>query len=284
MSKVCILTDSTVQFPIPAFEGRKLVNIVPLKITPEQINGNLTNELRAHDLTSSAPEDYSLQVHAPTVETFENNYLNLAQYYAGIVVIVHARGLSKTYQNAFKAAKNLQGQVNVEVIDSETIATGLGLAVQAAASAAEQEQSIEEISEYIRSLLPRIYSVFCIPGLSYLHHSGYLNRSQAVVGEHLKLLPVYILEESQLVPTQKARNHRHLVDLLHEFISEFYTLDHIGIIQGVPAFESETRALRERLVPEYENTEISEHIISPELAAKIGPHTIAVFLLQAEEQ
>jgi DegV family protein with EDD domain len=281
MSKIGILTDSTVQFPIPAFDGRKLVNIIPLEITPNKVNGNPTSELRAHDFSPSAPVDYNIQVHAPSVEDFEKSYLNLGQYFKGIIALVHARGLSKTHQNALQAAKNLRGQVNVEVVDSETVATGLGLIVQAAAAAAEQGQSIVEISEYIRSLLPRIYSVFCIPGLSYLHHSGYLNRSQAIVGEHLNLLPIYILEGGQLVPTQKARNHRHLVDLLHEFISEFYTLDHIGIIQGVPAFETETRALRERLVPDYEHTEISEHIIGPELAAKIGPHTIAMFLLQS---
>ena len=282
MSKICILTDSTVQFPIPAFEGRKLVNIVPLTITPEEINGSPAASLRAHDFSVSAPKDYQIQVHAPSVETFEKEFLNLGQYYEGIVALMHAHGLSKTYQNAQTAAKNLQGKINVEVVDAQTIATGLGLTVQAAAAAATAGQSLIEISEFIRSFIPRVYSIFCIPGLSYMHHSGYLNRSQAIIGEHLKLLPVYILENGQLVPTQKARNYRHLVDLLHEFISEFETLDHIGIIQGVPPFENETRTLRERLMPDYENTEISEHIISPELATKIGPRTIAMFLLQPE--
>lgn len=281
MTQTCILTDSTAQFPIPAFDGRKLVNILPLKIRPEQHNGKTAANLRANDFPPSAPAGFNLQVHAPSVETFEKQYLHLAQYYSGIVTLLHARGLSKTYQNAHQAAKNLEGQVEVEVIDTHTVATGLGLAVQAASAAAEAGQSVLEISEYIRSLMPRIYTVLCIPGLTYLQHSGYLNRSQAIVGEHLKMLPLYVLEEGQLVPTQKARNHRHLIDLLHEFISEFENLDHIGIIQGVPPFENETRALRERLIPDYEETEISEHTISPELSIKIGPHSLGIFLLQS---
>lgn len=282
MTTTCILTDSTVQFPIPAFEGRKLINILPLAITPDKLNGNEGVALRAHDFAPSAPEDYDIRVHAPSVQNFEETCQNLGQYYDDIVVITHARGLSKTYENAVRAAKSLKGQINVEVIDSETTATGLGLVVQAAAAAAQKGRSGFEVSEYIRSMLPRVYSIFCIPGLSYLYHSGYLTKSQAIVGEHLKLLPIYVLEEGQLVPTQKARNYRHLVDLLHEFISEFSTLDHIGIIQGVPPFENETRSLRERLLPDYEGTDISEHIISPELAASIGPRTIAMFLLQSE--
>jgi fatty acid-binding protein DegV len=91
-----------------------------------------------------------------------------------------------------------------------------------------------------------------------------------------------VLEEGKLSPTQKARNHRHLVDLLYEFISEFFTLDHIGLIQGVPPFENETRSLRERLTEGYAQTPISEHIISPELALMIGPHSLGLFLLQSE--
>ena len=261
MANTCILTDSTAQFPIPAFPGRSLVNIVPLRIeTSQEIP---PAALRAHHFPKSLPVDFHTRVHAPTVQDFEKNFLQLAPFYSGVVAILHASTLSKTFQNAVTAARNLQGQVEIEVIDSQTIATGLGLAVQHASEIAEQGQSVTEISELIRSLLPRIYSVFCISGLTYLNRSGYLGEAQATIGEHLKMLPIYVLEEGELVPTQKARNYRHLIDLLHEFITEFETLDHIGLIQGVPPFENETRTLRERLVPDYEDVSISEHIISP---------------------
>jgi DegV family protein with EDD domain len=280
MANTCILTDSTAQFPIPAFPGRRLVNIVPLEI--ENGNDIPPGTLRAHHFPKSMPAEFNTTVHAPSIQTFEKHFIQLAQSYSGIVAILHANTLSKTTQNAIAAAKNLQGQVEIEVIDSQTIATGLGLPVQSASEAAEQGQTVTEISELIRSLLPRIYSVLCISGLSYLHRSGYLGKAQAAIGEHLKMLPIYVLEEGELVPTQKARNYRHLIDLLHEFITEFETLDHIGLIQGVPPFENETRTLRERLIPDFEEISISEHIISPELALIIGPHSLGMFILQSE--
>ena len=282
MSRTCIFTDSTAQFPIPAFAGRKLVNIVPLTLTADGHRELPANKLRAFDFDQSAPRNFQTRLNSPSVKTFENYFIQASQSYDGIVGIFHAGSLSKTYQHASQAARNLEGKVNLEVIDAMTIATGLGLAVQTASAAAEEGGSVSEIAELIRALLPRIYSVFCIQGLSYMYHSGYLSISQAIVGEHLKMLPIYILEEGHLVPTQKARNNRHLVDLMHEFISEFYQLEHIGLIQGVPPFEVETRALRERLVPDFEHTEISEHIISPELATMIGPRTLAMFILQSE--
>ena len=256
------------------------MNIVPMII--EDHGEGPVETLRAHHFPKSLPDNFSTSVHAPSIRTFEKNFLALAQSYTGIVAILHASTLSKTYHNASLAAKNLEGQVEIEVIDSQTVATGLGLAVQSASKAAEQGESVIEISERIRSLLPRIYSVLCISGLSYLHRSGYLGKAQATIGEHLKMLPIYVLEEGELIPTQKARNYRHLIDLLQEFVTEFEILDHIGLIQGVPAFENETRTLRERLAPDYAELSISEHIISPELSLMIGPHSLGMFILQSE--
>ncbi len=251
-------------------------------MTIDPFNGKQPEDLRAHDFPRSAPLDFSVRVHPPSVESLEQQFLELANRYTGIVAILHAGTLSKTYRNAVIAAENLEGQVEIEVIDSETIATGLGLMVQHASEAAEKGSTVTEISELIRSLMPRIYTIFCIPGLSYLRHDGILGEAQSIVGEHLKMLPIYVIEAGELTPTQKARNHRHLVDLLHEFITEFDTLDHLGLIQGVPPFETETRALRERLALDFEQLNISEHTISPELSLMIGPHSLGMFLLQSE--
>jgi DegV family protein with EDD domain len=282
MTSTCILTDSTTQFPIPAFEGRKLVNIIGLHLTDTKTNKNVESDFRAHDLPTSAGAEAAYKVLPPSVDEFEALYLQLGQIYQEIVVLTHTADLSDTYKHAKTAAENLKGQIKVEVIDSQTIATGLGLVVQEAARGALQGQNAAEISEAIRSLLPRVYTLFCIQGLSYLHLNEYLGQSQAIIAEFLQMLPIYVLEEGVLAPTQKARNNRHLVDLLFEFITEFDVLNHIGLIQGVPAFESETRSLRERLSEDFEKTPISEHIISPELALMIGPRSLGLFVLQSD--
>lgn len=282
MTSTCILTDSTTQFPIPAFDGRKLVNIIGLDFIEAKTKNKVNNGLRAHDLPASARTEAAFQVLSPGVDAFENYYLQLGQSHQEIVVLTHSADLTDTFIHAKTAAENLKGQITIEVIDSQTIATGLGLIVQEAARGAEQGLNAAEISEAIRSLLPRVYTLFCIQGLSYLHLNGYLGESQAIIAEYLKMLPIYVLEEGKLAPTQKARNNRHLVDLLFEFITEFDVLDHIGLIQGVPAFEGETRSLRERLSEDFDQTPISEHIISPELALMIGPRSLGLFVLQSE--
>lgn len=282
MSKTCILTDSTAQFPSPAFEGRKRVNIIPLKV---QIDGSFYENgdgLKATDLPVSANQQQSLEAHAPSVDEFEATFNRLGQWYSDIIAILHSSYLSETMANAQAAAALAQGHVNIHVIDSQTTAIGLGLLVQAAAEAAERGTHAEEIEYATRSLIPRIYTLFCIEGLTYLENSGYLGPAQALVGEYLKVMPIFVLEYGMLVPTQKARNYRHLVDIMHEFLCEFEQLEHIAILQGAPAFENETRALRERIADGFGDTPLSEHTIGATLATMIGPRSLGLFALQPE--
>lgn len=280
MAEVCILTDSTAQFPAPAFAGRKRVQVIPLHL---EINGQRypqSEGVRAADLPRSARAGLAPRVLPPDVSEFAAMYAQLSQFYSDILVILHSGRLTQTFANAQAAIQIFPGPARVEVIDAGTTATGLGLVVQAAAVAAEENLLPEDIENLVRAMLPRVYSLFCIPGLTYLQQAGYLGLAQALVGEHLNMLPLYVLDNDQFMPSQKARNPRALVDLLHEFILEFEDLEHIALLQGTPPFETETRALRERIAEDYGPVAMSEHTINPALATLFGPRSLGVFVLQ----
>jgi len=280
MTQVCILTDSTAQFPFPVFPGRNLVNVVPLQV---QLNGRLVEKgkgLRAADLPATTRNQIELEVLAPTAQEFEKAFVQLGQQYAQIVTILHTAQLSATVENARQAAATMQGHTTIEILDAETTSLGLGLLVQAAAAAAEADTDAAEIKRLLRSAMPRIYTLFCLEGLTYLKAICNLSPAQALLGEFLHIMPLFVLENGQLVPTQKARNYRHLVDLLQEFLNEFTELEHIAILQGAPPFEQETRALRERIAEDFGSTSISEHTINGTLAAMLGPHSLGLFVTQ----
>lgn len=281
MPGVCILTDNTVQFPIPAFTGRNLVYMVSASVQLDGVTSE--NEFRAADLPAKLRGEKKPRLYPPSVEDFQQMYLSLGKMYDEVVTIVHTAQLGPTYENARLAAKAAQGKVTITVIDGQTTATGLGLVVQEACAAAENGMDSSQIEDMIRSLLPRVYTVFFSEGLTYFKDRGFIGDAQAYVAEFLRMLPMFILDNGHLIPAQKARNYRHMVDLLHEFICEFPELEHIGLVQGVPPFEAETRALRERLAFDYPDTPISEHTISTPLASMIGPRSLGLFLLQREE-
>lgn len=277
MSPVCIVSDSTALFPNPVFKGRDRVHLVPAAWQPAPAQ---TDRLRAADFPASLREGEAPRLLAPSAAEFEKFFRQLGSHYNEVLAILHAGRFGQTVAAAQGAATTLHGSLPIRVIDSNSISLGLGFLVQAAAEAAEDGMALADLDLYIRSLTPKVYGLLAVPGLSYLHRAGYVNPSQAQVGEYLEITQVYTLEEGELVPTQKARNSRHLVDILFEFLSEFGDLPHVSLMQGAPPFEQETRALRERLIEERGKVSISEQIINAPFASLIGPHSLGVFALE----
>lgn len=277
---ICILTDSAVQFPNPVFEGRNLVSILPTKW--EETPSPTESELKAADLPQSIANAVAPQLDITKTGTFEENLRQLGSRCEGVLAILSSAYFDGSYKNAVEAAEILQGSIPIKVVDSKTTSLGLGMLVQIAAQAAENGLSLSDLELHLRSLLPRIYTLLCIPGLSYLNRRGFINSAQALVGEHLGMLPVFTLDDGELTPSEKARNKRHLVDIMQEFLAEFADLQHIALLQGTPTFEQETRALRERLAEDHSATPISEQIITAPLASLIGPHSLGIFALQGE--
>lgn len=277
MSPVCVVTDSTALFPNPVFAGRDQVSILAAAWDPKPDK----ERLKAADFPQSLKGSEAPRLVTPSAADFEALFRQLGAEHDGVLAVLHSGEFSKINEAAIAAAQIVHGSVPVRVVDSHSASLGLGLMVQAAALAAEGGMALPDLDLYARSLVPKVYGMLCVPGLSYLRRGGFVNPSQALVGEYLDILQVFTLDDGKLVPTQKARNPRQLVDIMHEFLSEFVNLQHIALLQGAPPFEAETRALRERLAEEGRTTPISEQIINAPFASLIGPHSLGLFAIEA---
>ena len=281
MAKVCILTDSTAQFSMPVFAGQEHVNVIPLRIRLDNqvfVDGK---DLKTSNLPLSTKNYPGPQLLSPSPEEFRHTFSALGRRYNEIIAILLSSHLNPTVSFALEAAASVRGPANVHIIDSQSTAVGLGLLVQIAAEAAQEGATTTQISRLVRGLLPRIYTVFCVQSLTYLDHSGHLDPAQSIIGEMLGVTPFFILEHGRLVPIQKVRNSRHLVDILTEFISEFNHLQHIAIVQSVPPFDQDTRYIRDRLHGDFPNVSYSEHNLGPGLATILGPRSLGVVAMEA---
>ena len=184
---------------------------------------------------------------------------------------------------ALAAAAQFSNHCTVQVIDSQTVGAGLGMLVQAAAVAAAQGLSIAEIERKIRVAIPHIYVLFCIPELMYLAAAGQMDRSQAMVGEILSMLPVFTLEEGRLVPSEKVRTPRHLFEAFQDFMAEFERPAHIALVHGSNHNSLRIRPLRQYLQELFPQTPFSEHALQPQLTALFGPQSIGLFVSEIDE-
>ncbi len=280
MSRVCILTDSTAQFLQPTFPGQELVSVLPFQIQIGTKRFTDGHDLRVSQLPDSLGEGEDLRLIPPGGADFQTIYSNLSRKYDDIVVILVSSNLCGEFAVAQQAIENFHGPASIMLIDSQTAGVGLGLIVQAAAAAALNGKTGAEIHRLVLGLLPHTYAAFCTQSLSYLSSAGYIDPAQAIVGELIGLTPFFMLENGRLAPVQKVRNSRHMVDLLHEYISEFTDLKHIALIQGNPPFEQEARNLKDRFNLEFPGVTISEHILNASLATIFGPRSLGVVVME----
>jgi DegV family protein with EDD domain len=279
MNSVCILTDSTAQFPTTNYEGSELISVIAFQV---RIGNAVLRDTRdpRHALRMIAETGLQPILQAPSVDEFVDMMKELAAHYQAILVILTSENLCPIMAVARQAAEIVKGATAIFLIDSQTTGPGLGMLVMKAARLAKQKQSAAEISRVVRGLVPHVFSAYCLQNLRTMANANLMDPAQAVVGEMLNIIPFYVMENGKLVPVQKARNHRQMVDLLHEFASEFDHLQQIAVIQGVPPYEQEMRNLRDRLEIDYPDIAVSEYVLSASLLSLLGARSIGVVAME----
>lgn len=279
MPQVCILTDSSAQFTSHNFAGHELVSVLPMRIQLAQKIYGGGSGLTVDQLPFFAGSSLEPRVLPPGLELIRNTLESLGGSCSDILVMMLSSRLNPAVESALQFINSLHIPSNVHIIDSQSLAAELGLIVQAAAEAAGNNMLVGDIKHLLNDLIPRLYSIFYLPNLSYLYHSGQLDPSQAIVGEMMEIMPLFILENGRLIPTQKARNIRNLIDILVEFLVEFQDLEQICIVYGNHPYPHEIRTLHERIREYYPNTQYTEHKISATVGALLGPSSLGVTAL-----
>jgi DegV family protein with EDD domain len=286
MSQVSILTDSAAQFSSPIYEGSELVTILPLQIQvgsewfrdtrdPRTCARLITSGSRTH-MNGSQP-----RLHPPSVNEFVQAFTELSQKSSAILAILSAERLCHDIENARLAADIARGPAAIYIIDSQTTGAGLGFLIEYALQMAEQESNPLNLTRLVRGAIPHIYSAFCLQSLRALAQGGHMEFSQALVGEMLGMLPFYVMENGRLMPMQKARSQRQVIDLLLEFASEFENLRTISLLQGLPPYEAEMRNLRDRLSQTFPKVQIFEHMFSASLLTIFGSRSLGLMAMES---
>jgi DegV family protein with EDD domain len=264
------------QFLDLEFEGQDLVQLMPMHV---ELNGSAAGEEpRPPQLPHARSGLPAPELRAPSVEAYVNVYLNLAMTHREVVVVASSSGLTESYRNAVAAAEQTMGRCRVEVVDTGTVGVGQGILVAAGAVQAAAGLDATRIKKYLLGVSEQVYSVFCLRNLAYLERLGLINGSQAFVGEMLDVQQLFYLNAGTLIPVQKVRNSRHLVESMLEFVAEFTEPRRVALQQAVTGYHQEARTIRERLLLDYPEVGINELAMTLPLAALFGPQSIGLFL------
>jgi len=273
MNSVCVVTDSSAQFPKPNFNGQHLINIVPLEIYINNSKILQYSEYKASQLPKLANEKINPRLTSPSVETLHNVFWNLSKTYETIFGIFLSGDLNDCYKNALEAAEAIRGKTDIQIIDSKTTSVGLGVLVQRLVEAVLRGDNATQIDRKIRSMIPHTYTLFCTPSLSYLQYNGFIDYSQSTISEMLGILPIFTLEDGRITPIEKVRSRRHALNYFQEFLEEFVSIYHIAFIQSAKPNFKDAKVFHENIQTTFPDTSFTKHIINLPLSILFGPRS-----------
>lgn len=203
---------------------------------------------------------------APSPGAFETAFRELVDEGAdGIVCINLSLALSATGQAARNAAQAVADLVPVRCIDSASITAGLGNQVLAAARAAADGASIDEVVALVESMRPRTRVYGVLDTLDNLKKGGRIGGAQAMLGTMLSIKPCLDLSSGEVVEAGKQRTRKKALAWLRSVLADAGDVEELAVIHGrAPDIDEFLDSIAD-LVPR-------DRVRVSELGAVIGTH------------
>ncbi len=243
---VRIVTDSTSD--MPAEMAQELgIPVVPLSVVfgeetlkeGSEISHDVFYERLAHakDLPTTS---------SPSVGDFLDTYREVLKETDEIISIHLSSKLSATYSAATQAAAILADEgAKIEVVDSLTVSMGMTFMCQAAAKAAAEGSTLEEIRNIIDDMSPRISVYVVLNTLEYVRRGGRIGRARAFLGTMLRVKPILSFDGGEVHPEERVRTRSLALDRLFQMVTSNPKIEEVGVAYSINAEEAE--GLRQRL-------------------------------------
>jgi DegV family protein with EDD domain len=284
MTNPRIVTDSTARFPMRGFLDLYPISIAPMTVrrgTRSFVEDSHTSRDQMDPLFVG--HDTLPTAQPPSQEAFTQIYSKLRESTDEILSIHTSSLINPAVDNALEASQRFLGRCNIQVIDSQTFSVGLGFLVQAAAEAVARGEEFDDVVRVVRGMIPRMYLIFAVDDLAYLEHNRMITRSQAVLGNMLGIITLLTIEDGKIIPMEKVRTRTRAVEKMVEFGSEFAAVEQIAILQNNLRTADECRTLKDRLRALYRDVPITITEYGPSVATYVGPMSVGVVVLEAED-
>ncbi len=277
---VKIVTDSLSDITSDIAEGLG-ITVVPLTVI-------FGHETFLDRVTMTTDEFYHRLIHdtvwptttQPSPGTFVNVYNELAKETDEILVVTLSSKLSGTYQSALSATSMVKNKCRIEVIDSRTVAMGLGLIVISAAKKAQDGANLDELVKLVRQAMKRSHLVIYFDTLQYLAKGGRIGKAQSLLGSLLSVKPILTVKEGEMAPLTRVRSPAAGMDYLYNFVASSSNIEGLAVEHTTTPDVADR--LAERLSSLFPKERIRRSTVSPVLGVHGGPGAIAVSVLEAE--
>ena len=265
MKRVKIVCDSTASIPPP------LAAELDITIVHAFINFGTESYRDALDLSEAefyaklAANSKLPTTSVPPPGVFEETYQRLAADGSAIISI-HLNSRLSGMVNAATAAARALPDLDITVIDSESVSMGLGWIAIIAARAACDEFAAQEIIARAQNAIARVHLLAALDTFENIRRSGRVSFPQAFLGTLFDIKPILDIRPDGAHAIGKVRTRRAATERLLELVAQLAPFEELAVIHAnAPQRGAELRAQLATLHP-------AERILIVEAGAIVGAH------------
>lgn len=200
---VAVVTDSTAYLP-QALVDQWNVRVAPVIVTVAGKSYAEGVQISPQQVAEALQDWQPVSTSRPTPAEFAELYRSAQAAGADAVVSIHlSSALSGTYESAMLAARDVD--IDVRVLDSQSIGMGLGFAVLAAARTAAAGRTVDEVVAEAERVIAGADVLFYVDTLEYLRRGGRIGAASAFFGTALRVKPLLQVQSGKVEPLEKAR-------------------------------------------------------------------------------
>jgi DegV family protein with EDD domain len=213
---------------------------------------------------------------APPPEDYLPLYRKLAGPGDTVIVITPTAEMSGTFRAAWVAKQEFPN-ADIRVIDTRTIAGGLGSIVLQALAWVKAGWDADRIEQGIKNMIGRERVYFLVDTLEYLQKGGRIGGAAALVGTVLQIKPILSIQEGLIKPFEKVRTRSAALERLMQLVetecprteSAWLSVSHCQALETANAMAKEFKEkLGFKEIPIYE--------VPPAIVVHGGPNLISV--------
>lgn len=280
MPRIGIVTDSTADIP-PDIAAELDITVIPCHVHFGKVTYrdgvDLTHQELYARLAQAPPFPTTSQ---PPVGVFVETYRHLAEKVDHIISIHLASNLSALY-NVARLASEMTPEIDITLIDSRQISMCTGWLAIAAAKAARDGRELSEIVGMVKDMVPRLRLLASVRDLQYLHRSGRVGWTSAMLGTILQIRPLVLVKDGSVALLEKARTESKSLSRLVELVLSYSPLQEITVLHAnAPQAATEVAERLSVALPDYPLMIVEAGVT---VGSHAGPGAVGVACLLAEK-
>ena len=270
--RIGVVTDSAAALPENWAASAEVTGLVRVVSMPVMIGDQIYSEgtdRMIGALALALAQGSDVRTSRPAPGQFEAAYAELAAAGCSAIVSLHLSGeLSGTVDAARLAARS--AAVPVTVIDTASVAMGVGFAVAAAAETARDGGTAAAVADAGRAAAKSASILFYVPSLEQLRRGGRISAAAGWFGTLFAVKPILVVRDGRVVPLERVRTAPKALARLTELVRQNITARTGRVRVAVHHFGNEAEA--ERLAGAIADTAPDVELMICSLPAVLAAH------------